>query len=85
MHTHTHTHTAFVERKEHLRASREYQGIDGKPRPREGQGLPGRQVRKDRITAEPQATCLPGGRRAQRAKPAAISSPVALPSALGQE
>ena len=40
-HTHTYTHTAFVERKEHLRASREYQDIDGKPRPREGQGLPG--------------------------------------------
>lgn len=25
-------------------------------------------MRKDRITAEPQATCLPGGHRAQRAK-----------------
>ena len=78
-HTHTHTHTPFVERKEHLRASREYQGTDGKPRPQEGQGLPGGQVRKDRITVEPQATCLPRGHRAQRAKPAAISSPVALP------
>ena len=42
MSAHAHTHTPFVERKEHLRASREYQGTDGKPKPQEGQDLPGK-------------------------------------------